>query len=153
VSIGHADEIFWKDGGTGGFATFIGYSAQDGRAAIVLTNAGNYATPREVGLHLINPLHPLIQQRRQVPVDPAMLARYPGTYPLTPQFAITVRVRDGRLFIQATGQAEYEAFPESDTAFFLRVVDAQITFECDAAGEAVALVLHQNGRDLRGPRT
>jgi hypothetical protein len=31
-------------------------------------------------------------------------------------------------------------------------VEAQLDFERDAGGKVVAVVLHQNGRDLRAPR-
>jgi hypothetical protein len=55
--------------------------------------------------------------------------------------------------VQATGQDEYEVFPESDTRFFYRVADAQITFELAPDGTASALVLRQNGRDRRGVRS
>jgi hypothetical protein len=54
---------------------------------------------------------------------------------------------------QATGQDEYEVFPESDTRFFYRVVDAQITFELAPHGTASALALHQSGNVRRGVRS
>ena len=41
---------------------------------------------------------------------------------------------------------------ETPKDFFLKVVDAQISFETDAQGRANALVLHQNGRDMRAKR-
>ena len=85
-------------------------------------------------------------------IDPAKLGAYSGRYPLTPQFVLTVMPRNGQLMVQATGQDEYEAFPESDKRFFFRVVNAQITFELASDGTASALVLHQNGRDRRGVR-
>ena len=47
---------------------------------------------------------------------------------------------------------KFELFGESPTNYFLKVVDAQITFETDAQGKATGLVLHQNGRDLPGKR-
>jgi hypothetical protein len=46
----------------------------------------------------------------------------------------------------------YEIFPASDTEFFYRVVDAQLTFERGSDGRAATVVLHQNGKDLRGIR-
>ena len=54
--------------------------------------------------------------------------------------------------VQATGQDEYEVFPESETRFFYRVVDAQITFEVDATGRATQLVLHQSGQHIVAKR-
>ena len=46
-----------------------------------------------------------------------------------------------------------EIFAESNRDFFLKAVDAQLTFEVDAQGGATAVVLHQLGRDQRFPRT
>ena len=45
-----------------------------------------------------------------------------------------------------------QIFPESALEFFLKGVDAQITFETDSTGRAVSLVLHQNGRNMPGKR-
>jgi serine-type D-Ala-D-Ala carboxypeptidase/endopeptidase len=63
-----------------------------------------------------------------------------------------VTIRDGALYVQATGQPAVRLWPESETRFFLKDVDAQITFERDAAGAATGLVLHQDGRDVPGKR-
>ena len=38
----------------------------------------------------------------------------------------------------------------SETCFFLKEVDAQITFERDVGGAATGLVLHQNVREMWG---
>ena len=53
---------------------------------------------------------------------------------------------------QATGQGKVEIFPSSPTEFFLKVVDAQITFVKDASGAVTQLVLHQGGRDMPGKK-
>lgn len=53
----------------------------------------------------------------------------------------------GSLFRQATSQPKVEIFPESDKDYFLKVVDAQITFVTDARGRATELILHQEGAD------
>jgi serine-type D-Ala-D-Ala carboxypeptidase/endopeptidase len=149
----HGDELVVKDGGTGGYATFIGYSARTGIAAVLLANAANWDTTPRLGRHLLNTKVPLPTLHRQIPIDPAKLGIYAGRYALTPKFVLTVTPKDGRLMVQATGQPEYEVFPESDTRFFYRVVDAQITFELAPDGTASVLVLHQNGRDQRGVKS
>jgi len=43
-------------------------------------------------------------------------------------------------------------FAESETEFFLKVVDAQLSFSLEAAGQAKGLVLHQGGRDIPAKR-
>jgi len=91
---------------------------------------------------------PLPVERRAIALDPKLYDRLAGDYELTPGFVITLVRRGDRLFSQATGQPEVELFPESETRFFLKVVDAQIDFTVDAAGRVTGLVLHQGGQDL-----
>lgn len=81
-------------------------------------------------------------------VDPAVFEDYVGEYQLAPGFILTFRTRDGHLYTQATGQGEFEVFPDGDDEYFLRVVDARITFVRDDSGKVTSLVLHQNGQDM-----
>jgi len=81
-------------------------------------------------------------------VDPEIFERYVGEYQLGPGFIITVTTREDRIFTQATGQPEVEIFPRSETEFFLKVVDAQITFVMDENGKVTSLILHQGGQDM-----
>ncbi len=83
-----------------------------------------------------------------VTVDPAIYRAYAGEYELAPGFILTVTVEGDRLMTQATGQSKVEIFPSSPTEFFLKVVDARITFVKDASGAVAQLVLHQGGRDM-----
>ena len=56
------------------------------------------------------------------------------------------------MFTQLTGQPKFPVFPEGERKFFLKVVDAQLTFNVDAQGKATEVVLHQNGRDQAAKR-
>jgi CubicO group peptidase (beta-lactamase class C family) len=93
----------------------------------------------------------LMALQREAVLDPAIYARYAGDYEITPEFILTFRTRDGRLFTQATGQTELEVFASSETEFFFKAVDAQITFTVDAA-VVTGLVLHQNGQNMPAPK-
>ena len=82
-----------------------------------------------------------------------MLASYAGRYELSPTFILTVRPDGGRLYIEATAQPEYEVYAESETEFFYRVVDAQVSFDQARQGGATpSLTLHQNGKNMPGKR-
>lgn len=95
---------------------------------------------------------PLPAQRAEIRVDPALYDAYAGVYELAPGLDLAV-TRDGdRIFVQPTGQEKVEIFPESETAFFLKVTDAQIVFTSDAGGRAAGLVFHQGGRQIPGKR-
>ena len=95
---------------------------------------------------------PLPQARQAVKLDPALYDRLAGVYELAPNFTITILRRGDKLISQATGQSEVELFPESETRFFLKVVDAQVDFTLDAAGRATGIVLHQGGRNMPAKR-
>jgi hypothetical protein len=64
---------------------------------------------------------------------------------LAPGFIIAITREGSHLFGQPTAQPKAEIFAEDDHNFFLKIVDAQITFETDAKGQATKLILHQNG--------
>lgn len=81
-----------------------------------------------------------------------MLQTYEGVYAITPHFALTVTLEGDRLMVQATGQQKFQVYPESETKFFYKVVDAQLTFVADKSGKVKYLVLHQNGADQMATR-
>jgi D-alanyl-D-alanine-carboxypeptidase/D-alanyl-D-alanine-endopeptidase len=78
-----------------------------------------------------------------------VLERYTGVYEFTPQVSLTVTRDRTRIFGQVTGQPQFEIFAEAEHKFFVRVVNAQITFEPDANGAVTSLVLHQNGANQK----
>jgi hypothetical protein len=79
-----------------------------------------------------------------------VLSRYVGTYELAPQFSIEVTLVEGTLRAQATGQPVIRLWAASETEFFIREVDAQVTFRIAPDGTVSGLVLHQNGQDMPG---
>jgi len=86
--------------------------------------------------------------RQEIAVDAAILDGYVGFYQHTDNFVMTV-TRDGnQLLARLTGQSPIPIYPESNTEFFVKVVDAHIRFITDARGRAVSLILHQNNRDM-----
>lgn len=92
------------------------------------------------------------KERKAIAVDPKLFEGYVGRYQLAPNFILTVTREGSHLFVQATGQPNFEVFPESEREYFYKVVDAQITFQTDTHGRATELVLHQNGADIPGKR-
>jgi hypothetical protein len=90
---------------------------------------------------------------KEIELPAETLGEYRGSYPIVPNFVLTVSVEGGRLFVQATGQAKFPVFATARDEFFYKVVDAQISFQRDEAGKVTGLVLHQNGRDMPARKT
>ncbi len=86
---------------------------------------------------------------KEIKIDEKILKSYVGVYELSPTFTIVVSVKDGALKAQATGQSEFDLFAESETRFFLKVVEVQMDFVKDGQGKVTHLVLHQGGQDIR----
>jgi len=95
---------------------------------------------------------PLPAARKAAAVDPKIYDQYTGEYELSPGFTIVILRRGDKLISLATGQPEVELFPESETRFFLKEVDAQVDFVKDSAGKVTGLVVHQGGQDLPGKK-
>jgi D-alanyl-D-alanine-carboxypeptidase/D-alanyl-D-alanine-endopeptidase len=150
VRSGNDDEVVWKDGMTGGYSTFAGFSTRLRSGAVVLSNAANIIN--DIGLRLTNPAYKVAQYPPEIAVDPAVLAAYQGVYQMSPKFALAIRAESDRLFVRGTGQPEFELFAESDNRFFMRFVDAQGTFLRDADGKVDRLLWHQGGRYQYCPR-
>ena len=157
VSSVHGKTIVWHNGGTGGYRTFIGFDPAARAGVAVLSNAGTAAGPDDIGRHILDPETPLLvlkppSQHTETTINPKLLDRYVGRYQLATNVFLTVARSGDRLNAQLTGQPAFEIFPESETQFFLKVVEAQLTFELGADGKASAVVLHQNGASPRAPR-
>ncbi len=151
-------DIIWHNGGTGGYRTFIGYEPIARVGVVVLSNAATQAGPDDIGRHLLDSRLALMaavappKTHTEAAVDPKIYDGYVGRYQLAPTVALTITRADRHLFVQLTGQPAFEVFPEGPTDYFLKVVDAQLTFEIDGQGKATAVVLHQNGRNARAIR-
>ncbi|MFN3667815.1 MAG: serine hydrolase [Brevundimonas sp.] len=149
------DTTISHTGGIEGFNTYMAYDP-DRRLTVVVLGNLNGPGPGAVGGSLLTLARgeavTLPGERQAITVAPEALAAYVGVYELAPTFTLTMTVVDGRLMTQATGQQAFELHAEGPDAFFLREVDAQVTFTRDAAGAVDGAVLHQGGRDSRAPR-
>ena len=145
--------LVWHNGGTGGYRSFAGYDERSGLGVVVLTNTA--VSVDDIGMHLLDasvPLAPLPKRRVAIAVAPEVLQRYVGEYVVAPTFSIVITLEGNDLFAQATAQPKFPIFAESDSQFFLKAVDAQITFNKDASGAVTGLVLYQGRAEIPGRR-
>lgn len=86
-----------------------------------------------------------------VTLSPDELEAFVGRYDY--REAILVVTREGdHLFAQLGDQPRFEIFPRTANEFFWKVVDAQVTFERDAAGRVVKAHHRQGPASLDAPR-
>lgn len=86
-------------------------------------------------------------ERKAIILPLETLKQYVGTYELAPGVDVEMTLEGDQLMTQITGQPRFPLYPETETQFFLKVVDAQVDFVKDATGKVTKIVLHQNGAD------
>ena len=87
-------------------------------------------------------------ERVAIKLPASSLDRYVGAYKLNEESFIEVKREGDKLMARVTGQPTFEILPESETRFFWKVVDAQLTFAIDGSGIVQSATLHQNGADM-----
>ncbi len=144
--------IIWHNGGTGGYRSYMGFDPDARTGVVVLANFSSPTGPDDIGRHLLDASYPLAKVgapkvHEEVAADPKTFDRYVGIYQLSPAATLTM-TRDGdQLLVQLTGQQKIPMYPEGEGEFFLKVVDAQLSFASDNDGKVTQATLHQNGRD------
>lgn len=93
-----------------------------------------------------------IPVHNEIQLELKTLQSYIGVYEINPGFDITITIEDEKLMSQATGQQKLQIFPESQTKFFLKVIDAQIEFIQSDNGKFESFILYQGGQEISGKR-
>lgn len=88
----------------------------------------------------------------EIDVDESILESYTGDYELGPNFILTVTKEGNQLITQATGQGKIEIFAETETKFFVKVMDAQLEFVKDRTGKVEKLILTQGGQKMNAKK-
>ena len=136
------------DGGVPGYRTAMVGNVDAKVGAYVMSNAGtmsslaNAAVTLLSGKKLVAP-----KDRKSVKLPRKILKAYVGRYQLGPKI-LSIRLKDGQLSAQLTGQRSLAVYAEAKDRLFAKVVDAQFTIKRNKDGKVTSLVLHQNGRDM-----
>ena len=142
-------------GGINGFSTHILRIPELQLCVVVLSNVESN-TPGRISQDLtaivLGKPYKLPKMRSVANVDPKIYDDYAGKYAFNPALVLTCTREGEHLMVQLTGQPKFEIYPESETEFFLKVVDSQLSFARDDDGKITHVVLHQGGRDQEAKR-
>ncbi len=135
--------VIWHNGMTGGYASFLGFTADRKRGVVILTNIQQSVD--DLGFATLLKDAKLAPAEKAIHLSAQALDAYVGSYRLAPHFILTVFRQDDQLLAQATGQGALPIFPSTKNDFFAKIENIQISFERNAQGKVTGLVLHQNG--------
>ncbi len=147
-------------GGWEGFRTILAHFPEQKFGVIILSNLASF-NPSDMANQVTDiyledqfkdkktsPDKPSVTAiPKEVKIAPTAFDAYIGSYQLADSSGVVLTFkREGeRYFTQATGESQLEIFPSSDSTFFLKAVEAQVTFHRLSNGKVNTITLHQNG--------
>jgi CubicO group peptidase (beta-lactamase class C family) len=144
-----ASDMRYHNGGTGGYASYLGVDLQRHRGVVVLSNTTNDIDA--IGHRLLESRLPLPEDPTAIKLNGKALYGYVGEYRLQPNAVLTLTRRGDRLVGQRTGGDKMEIFAETETEFFLKAAELRFSFVKDSAGRVTQVILHHPcGVDERG---
>jgi hypothetical protein len=160
-------EQIGHSGGFDGFNAYLARYPEQNFTVAVLTNCLPPRPPKQgsVGLiaaagaqaiahfYLWEQMDTIGSIQEDATVDKAVYDDYVGRYDYG-TYAGTLEVTrdEDQLFAQMAGQPKFEIFPRSETEFFWKVVDAQVTFVRNEEGEVTHAIHRQSGAEIKAPK-
>lgn len=159
-TVGHA-------GGDAAYRSFAFWFPDQRFGVVVLSNFGSF-NPQQMAmriadLYLADKLapeapKPAAVERTAVKVDPAILEMYTGRYLLDGRALVTISKEGDKLMGQPGSSPKSEMIPLSDTTFFVKEANAELTFERDEKGNVVRFAMKnatqtQSAKRLGAPAT
>ncbi len=139
-------------GNLAGFITYIARFPSDRVTVIVLSNNGRGSSGKicnVLSAIAFGARYEIPKERRAIAVESSVLDRYVGEYRFQyPKTTYAISKENGKLFLEEPGFPKAEMFAESETHFFLKTYDVQITFEEDANGSVTGMTVYQGDSTL-----
>jgi CubicO group peptidase (beta-lactamase class C family) len=146
-------------GGLNGFASYLFRLPKENFTVVVLANCAPAPPERDPGAvaHEVAELwlgdrlppreKPMIDNSISISNLDAIVGRYDYGGAI-----LEVRRRDHRMFAQLTGQEEYEIYPKSETNFFWKVTEAEVTFVKNQEGRVIQAIHRQDGQTIHASK-
>lgn len=144
-------QVISHGGGIFGFSSYIARYPADRVTVVVLSNvegAPSGEIANALAAIVFGAPYEIPAERKEIQVAARTLEKYVGQYQLTPQLVLNVTLEGGKLLGQISTQPKLEMAAESETVFFFRTVNAQVTFVVNAQGEVTGLTFSQGGSSI-----
>jgi hypothetical protein len=93
-----------------------------------------------------------VAERKEISLSPNILEQYVGTYEIRPGVNVIITMEGNQLFTQVTGQEKIPLFAESETKFFLKIVDSQHEYLKNDKGVVTHVIIRQGPNEIKAPR-
>lgn len=139
--------FFGHSGGIDGFSSMLGYNIEDSIAVSAIMNGNNGYTTNELLIGLLSIFYDKpfrIPDFKTIEINASTLQKLAGMYSSKDlPLKIEIRVEDGKLVAQATGQQTFPLEPEGENIFVFPMAGIKMIFY----PEKKAFLLKQGGMD------
>jgi CubicO group peptidase (beta-lactamase class C family) len=151
-------------GGTGGFASFIGFNPSTNKGIVVLSNSSN--SVEVIGMAVmsnkVDKVLAMMAKSKQNDAmskkttelsnnqvfSPELLGEYTGKYQLAPGFFLTISNKGDRLFAQVGNHESKVLHPKSTTEFTIPKMKARMTFQRNIEKHVNRMTFSQGGTEI-----
>jgi D-alanyl-D-alanine carboxypeptidase len=148
----HGHPIVSHGGGINGFASMMSHYSDMDLDVVVLSNTAGPHTGQVAETIAGWALGIDAVVVKDEPLSAEELSVYEGVYQIRPEFELSVQVRDGQLFSQATGQGGFRLKAQGAHRFIPTFDDNVLVVFTVDDGRATSLTLHQGGQTIEASR-
>lgn len=142
-------------GGIHGFNSNMVSIPEDNTTVILLANVANSNLDKitqSIFAILYNLPYQLPEEKKAIVLSEEVLKQYAGVYDLSEKLIITISLENGKLIGKPEGQEALQLHPEKEDHFFLKEIDARVTFTRNEKKEIIEMILLQNGKEMSGKK-
>lgn len=133
---------------TSGFNSFSSINVEDNLIIFVLGNCRNPKSKdiaKGLGAIFTNNNYELPLPRKAVKIDPNLLKELEGDYKINDNVTVKILIEGDKVFVEDGIHPKIEVFPQSESQFFMKGIDAEIIFIRNSEGEVTQIGLRDDG--------
>jgi CubicO group peptidase (beta-lactamase class C family) len=147
------DEVITHSGGTGGYRSFAGFCRKTQRAIVILNNSTQ--SEDDLGMRFFNPKATIMPVKKEIRLSNQILQTYTGNYKIKNGTELVkagkefdVILQKDVLMVRLTGEKFTAIYPESESKFFCREVEASVLFSKNLDGKISRITLYLSGQQV-----
>lgn len=134
-------EVYWHDGGTDGFRSFMGFDPNSKTGVVVLSNSETDV--EHIGFHILNNQTFNMREFNITELSTEQIDIV-GKYNFTKNSSLEITRDEDKIFAKLNNESKLQIYPESDLVFFFTDTYSSIKFEKNEFGVIDTAVLYKN---------
>jgi len=153
---GGKGQDFWfgHRGSNAGFVSVLQVYRYLGKGFAVMVNSNEFGLRNEIVRAIANEFSlPDVMPEKKAALMLSSYTTYAGTYLTKEGFHFNITPQEDGLALTSSDQPPLHLFASTDTEFYAKALNLQVSFEKDALGRVTAMTLNQEGYPFRAEKS